>query len=111
MVVIWAAVWYNKGVKIKAYQGFPGFQPGLFSCSPVPLLRHIGLNGVQEAAGSNPVTRTILCGHLGEQGGLRNTPDLSGVFLIFSLIYWLEKHFDRSKLHQYFEETNSSYIF
>ena len=40
----------------------------------------------QDAAGSNPVTRTILCGHLGEQGGLRNTPDLSGVFLVFSLI-------------------------
>ena len=62
-------------------------------------------------AGSSPVTRTILCGHLGEQGGLRNTPDKSGVFLIFSLIYWLEKHFDRSKLHQYFEETTSGYIF
>ena len=59
MVVILAAVWYNESVKIKAYQGFPGFQPWLFSCSPVPLLRHIGLNGVQEAAGSNPVTRTI----------------------------------------------------
>ena len=58
MVVILAAVWYNKSVKIKAYQGFSGFQPWLFSCSPVPLLRHIGLNGVQEAAGSNPVTRT-----------------------------------------------------
>ena len=62
-------------------------------------------------AGSSPVSGTILCGHLGEQGGLRNTPDKSGVFLIFSLIYWLEKHFDRSKLHQYFEETTSGYIF
>ena len=68
------------------------------------------LTGGQEAAGSSPVTRTI-CGHLGEQGGLRNTSDLSGVFLIFSLIYWLEKHCERLKLHQYFEETNSSYIF
>ena len=59
MVVIRAAVWYNKSVKIKAYQGFSGFQPGLFSCSPVPLLRHIGLNGVQEALSSNLSTRTI----------------------------------------------------
>ncbi len=39
-----------------------------------------------EVAGSSPVSATILCGHLGEQGGLRNTPDLSGVFLVFSLI-------------------------
>ena len=40
----------------------------------------------QDAGSSSLPTRTILCGHLGEQGGLRNTPDLSGVFLVFSLI-------------------------
>ena len=40
----------------------------------------------RQRAGSSPATGTILCGHLGEQGGLRNTPDKSGVFLVFSLI-------------------------
>lgn len=78
---------------------------------PSALGSGLGLTVHEMACASFSATKGILCGHLGEQGGLRNTPDLSGVFLVFSLIYWLEKHFDRSKLHQYFEETNSSYIF
>ena len=59
MVVIWAVVWYNKGVKIKAYQGFWDFSRGFSAVPPVPLLRHIGLNGVQEAPSSNLGTRTM----------------------------------------------------
>jgi hypothetical protein len=43
MVVIRAAVWYNKGVKIKAYQGFWDFSRGFSAVPPVPLLRHIAL--------------------------------------------------------------------
>ena len=62
-------------------------------------------------AGSSPVTRTILCGHLGEQGGLRNTPDKSGVFLYFFSNILVRKALDRSKLHQYFEETTSGLHF